>query len=479
MNWYELDEGERIKQVYSKYTIQQFWEWWSDNSNQFMEVRIKDWKVIKDVANQFNLKYSKSGVYVNNYIQLKNVIASVRDKTTAWFGINPKKKNWLPVGFKGFSGKDDFVLSVNFIFIDIDRVEKTGQATKDDLKKCDMLANLILDTLGKYKWNKNYIKICSGNGLQLLIKLDIPFQIPNRVYSSKLKDFEINEDFEKSIAYVREGIGKQLLQFCKRYKKELGVEVDKSCFNIGRVGAIPVTKNFKYGGFNWRGIVELKNGENEGLSDYILNSFENTDFRRSENIFTIRKAVGGLHYLRKGTLEKNPIIRLILDNDLPYGEINNKLWFQFKCLLRDSKFDLNSSEFRVMHNKLQTKLKGNLSTNLPNKRFEFSEDIINKFCMNNMIPPIYPLWVRKTKKMDYLLENINWEVLTYTGNQIKLIGKDIFEDMDNLKKILIEGNILNRDIFGDFLLASIKKYGKEKTKYYFDNEIFYKYLSFE
>jgi len=479
MNWYDLDEGERIKQVYSKYTIQQFWEWWSDNSNQFMEVRIKDWKLVKEVANKFNLKYSKSGVYVNNYIQLRNVIASVRDKTTAWFGINPKKKNWIPKGFKAFSGKDDFIDSINYIFIDIDRIEKNTFATKDDLKKSDILANLILEKLSKHNWNKNYIKICSGNGVQLIIKLDIPFKISNRIFNNENKEFEYNEDFEKSISYIREGIGKQLLQFCKRYKNELRVEVDKSCFNIGRVGALPCTKNFKYGGFNWRGIVKLEKGENEGISDYILNSFENTDFRRSENIFKLRKALGGYNILRKGQLEQNPIIRLILDNDLPYGEINNKLWFQFKCLLRDSKFDLNSKEFRKIHSNLQTKLKGNLSTNLPDKKFEFNEDIVNKFCINNLIPPVYPLWTRKTKKINYFLEGVNINDFTSTGNKINLIGKDIFEDMNILKKELIENNISNKDKYGDFLLECFKKYGEKKTKYYFDNEIFYKYISYE
>ena len=74
MNWYELDEGQRIKEVYSKYSIKDFWDWWSGGDTKVMEVRIKDYNIIKEVADKFKVPWSSSGVYVDNAIMLKQII---------------------------------------------------------------------------------------------------------------------------------------------------------------------------------------------------------------------------------------------------------------------------------------------------------------------------------------------------------------------------------------------------------------------
>jgi len=486
MNWFDLNEEERIKQVYSKYTIKDFWDYWSDNNNVYMEVRIKNWQKVKEVANKFSLKYSHSGVYVNSYIQLKNVIAYVRDKETIWCGINPRKKNWVTIGLKEkqkhiktFSGKDDFIQSINYVFIDIDRIEKNGKATKNDLKNCDMLANLILEKLEKKNWNKNYIKICSGNGIQLLIKLDIFLELPTRKYNEEKKEFEYDKEFFDISDYIRNGIGKQILNFCKKHKKELNVGVDRSCFNIGRVCALPFTKNFKYDSFTWRGIVEIQNKENIGLSDYILNVFEKTDFKNYGNIFNKQKLVRPKNFIKKGELGKNPIVRLILNNNLPYGKINDTLWCQIKCLLRDNKFDLNSEEFRMVHKQLEEKLNGKLTTNFPDKKIKFNENVVNNYCIDLGIKPIYPLWLNKTNKHNFLLENISWGFHKYFERKLNLGDGDIFDDMILFKKTLKEDDINNRQRFAYFINFCIDKYGKKKTKYFFEYKIFYTFLSFD
>jgi hypothetical protein len=74
--WYELDEKERIK-LFAKYTIKDFWEWWTNNEPRVMEIRITDYILVKEVAKKFNLPYSASGVYVFNELLLKAVIGSV------------------------------------------------------------------------------------------------------------------------------------------------------------------------------------------------------------------------------------------------------------------------------------------------------------------------------------------------------------------------------------------------------------------
>ena len=179
MKWYELDESQRLAQIYSKYSVQAFWDWWSDKEEKFMEVRIKDWKLAKETAIRYKIPYSTSGVYVKTGQELKNVLAYVRDKATIWFGVNPRKKNkntkgWNTFGSADRGGSGDInVEEIKFLFIDIDRIAKEGVAVQQDLEHCDILANAIIERLSTEKWSESYIKIASGHGLQILIKLDL------------------------------------------------------------------------------------------------------------------------------------------------------------------------------------------------------------------------------------------------------------------------------------------------------------------
>src|SRR6056297_2747742 len=90
--WYEYDNNDRVKNVYSKYTIKQFWDWWSDNDNEFMEVRIKDFIAIKEYSINNYIPMSKSGLYVNDYEKLYKVIKHFGQEKVMWFSINPKRR---------------------------------------------------------------------------------------------------------------------------------------------------------------------------------------------------------------------------------------------------------------------------------------------------------------------------------------------------------------------------------------------------
>jgi len=478
MEWYEYNEEERIKNVYSKYTIEDFWNWWSSFNNQVMEVRIKDWAIIKQVANKYKLPYSYSGVYVCSHQQLKAVIAFVRDKATIWFGINSRKKNYNKKGWKVFEGKDVNVDSVEFIFIDIDRINKEDrQASKQELKNCDDLANLIIERLKTQGFDKNYCKICSGNGLQLLIKLDIPIKLPNLIFDNKNNIYEPNTEFEKVKILIRNGIGKQIKTFCDKYEDSLQVEFDKTGFNMGRVAALPVTKNFKYNGFTWRGIVELKNEENVGLTDYILTFEDDKETFKINNIFRT-KNLTRQNIIRVGKLKEHPLARFLLDNKFTMGGINNTLWFQLKCLLRDSNFNFNSKEFITYHNQIKQKHNRTFTLNIPDNNYRFEEGAVNNFCIFNGYKPVFDLWSTRTKKLDMKLENMKWENKNITNMKI-IIQKNtnIFDDMKKVKEYLKEGDFNNLDVIGGFINACIEKYGEEKTRFWFEN-IFYKYFTF-
>lgn len=227
-NWYELDEPGRVKEFYSKYSILDFWNWWDNDSKSWMEVRIKDFEVVKETASKLMLPFSASGVYVRESQDLKNVIATVREKATIWFGINPRKANWNKWGKKQLGGGLVNIQSVNFLFIDVDRIVKKSPANNEELKNANELADKILARLGQEGWNKDYCKICSGNGVQLLIRLDYPIKMPVVEFSIDKKEYKANEEFDNFTNIFRGKIGKQLVIFSNRYTKELGVNLDKA-----------------------------------------------------------------------------------------------------------------------------------------------------------------------------------------------------------------------------------------------------------
>ena len=264
--------------------------------------------------------------------------------------------------------------------------------------------------------------------------------------------------------------GKDILKFTRKYKDELQVEVDKSCFNIGRVAALPYTKNFKYGGFTWRGIVEMKNGVNEGLSDYILSKEIDIKTYNQRTVFNTR-ALQRRDLLKPGKLEQNELINFMLTHDLPQGMRNNYLWFQVKCLIRDSKIDVNSDEFRKLHKKLEQK-HGILPANIPDKRFTFDENIVNRYFFENLIKPIYPVYPKRTKRLNLMIDKLKWEDINILDmKKIKWEeSNNIMEDIVAFKEVLTENNKEdNAEYYAYFLRRCIEKYGEKITRYYFDN----------
>lgn len=486
VEWYKLEEKERIKEYYSKYSIERFWKWWSDDTNSWMEIRTVNWKFAKEVGEKLGLPFSHTGVFVDNAERLKQVIAYCREKETIWFGVQPRKFGVSKWGAKCLSGGDNFVHSIKYVFIDIDRKIKNAPAQLEDLEQCNDVADEIIRTLESEDWNKSYCKICSGNGVQLLIKLDLPIEMPNVEYKP-VKDstgkniymYIPTKEFVKAKELIPKTLGDSLIKYIKKYcrtKKLDNVDIDKAGFRLAQVGALPVTKNYKFGGFTWRGIVELKDGENVGLCDYILDRGEG--IKTAVNIFSISTAsLNRKKRLKQGKLKENELVKFMLENNLPAGSRNNYLWFQLKCLLRDYKIPLHKKEFRELHNELQAK-HGTLSLNLPDPKFKFNEDVINKWCINNNIKPVFKLWPKRNKFLDNWNELI-WGNIDLVSGQIELDGSDEFEDMEEIKKKLVGGEHLsNKTIIYEFTKGMISKYGVERTKYLFDN-VFERFFNYQ
>ena len=485
-NWYDLDEAERIKQVYAKYTIKEFWDFWSDSKPRTMEVRIKDYELIREVAKKFDIPWCSSGVFVNTDIQLKNVIAYVRNKATVWFGAQPRKKNWSPKGWKMFGGKDYNVDEIAFIFIDIDRKVKDGPATKAELKECDIFSDMVIERFKTAEWNKGYLKICSGNGVQLFIKLDVAIKMPlvefsyNEENGKKIYYHKPNDEYETIRKLITLGVGNEILKFSRKNKKELNVDIDKTSFRVSQVASLPFTKNIKYDGFTWRGIVDLQDGKNVGLSDYILSKESEVDKANFKSIFITTQTPQQKQKLVPGKLMNNEIAKFMVKHKFPDGMINNTIWFQLKALIRDSQYDTNTDEFRKFHATIK-KLHGRtFTTNLPEDKFSFSEDIVNAFCIQHGFQPIYKLWPKRTKTSLKKIQKLYWRNREDTLYPAMKLSEEteVLEDFKICKEQFEEDRpMINNGLAISFLKGLINKYGEERAKFYL--ELFERYFNWD
>jgi len=470
MKWYEYDEEQRIKNVFSKHSIKNFWDWWSDGKERYMEVRIRDIKIIKDIGKRLKISNSASGVYVKNADQLKKVIAITRDKATMWFGYQPRKRNWNKWGKRMFAGKETNVDIISMLSLDIDRIKKDAPATHEELMKCDVAADRILERLGEQGWNKSYCKICSGNGVQLLIKLDHPIKLPNLEYDSKSSIFIPNNNFDRIKKIFNKGFGAEISRFINKFKDELQVEVDTSALRLASVGALPITKNYKYGGYTWRGVIDIQDGKNEGLSDYILSKEVDVKEYKKINPFKGDYELSEDKKLKEGRLKQNQLLYFMLNNDFPHGGINNTLWYELKKLLRDSDINVTSREFVELHAALKKRHGRSFSMNFPPKNDLFNENTVNNYCIRHFMKLVYEILPNKSNRKEMLLEFVRWENIAFVQKPMKLNSDtDIIKDLDVCKKLLVEKAMVNIDKVEEFMGGVIKKYGEEKAKYIYEN----------
>jgi len=388
MKWYELDDKERFNKIYKKYSIKDFFDWWSDSDDEYMEIRFQKFNDGRYCANQLKLHNHKQSVFVNNHEDLTRVIKLMRGMSTMWFGINPRRRLKNKSGKLMFGGKDIFISKNKFLFIDIDRIEsdKNGSATKEQLMNANLLADKITSELAEVGFDNQSMRICSGNGVQQLIKLDIPIELPMPKMDEH-GDYYESQLFIESKQIIQKGIGKILIKYSKYLKslfEDFKVEVDKTCFNIGRVGALPYSYNMKFDKAIPRGIVNIKGlnkkETNEGMSDYLYELFNDAKKRAKaskiitkESSLVFREEYKIIH----DKLKQNVIINLMLNFKFPNGGINNTLWYGLKILLHNSSISIFDKEYKKIHNRLKS---------IHNRTF--TENGLEKMYINNYNGPI-------------------------------------------------------------------------------------------
>lgn len=530
--WYEFEGLDRIKNVYKKHSLQDFFNWWNDEKNQVMEIRFQEWKYADECSKLFFVQKHKQSVFIDNHEKLIKIVKYFSKHTTMWFGVNPKKKTLNKYGKNKYNDLDIGISKIKHIFIDIDRKQKNGPATKQDLMQADFLANKILEQLSLQNFDKNYMKICSGNGLQLIIKLDIPILLPNAEFDEIIEKYIETLLFKEIKKTIKEGIGKVLINYSakigKQYLEDCGeefnAEVDTTCFNIGRVGALPYSFNFKHNTMIPRGIVEIKNtGNNEGLTDYLKQLFEEKKQRtktikhNNESLICLSEE----YRLKENQLKKNTLIQLMLEHEFPNGGINNTLWYSLKILLHQSGITHNNHEYIKLHerlkkihnrtftdNGLEEEYKNNYNGSIKIDDINFVPTTVNKYLRLNKIKklssdelfyhkPIFPVSIKGKTKLQHIIDITKFSSQKQTTQKYDLCASDPLDDLKQLSTLLFNirkgskisenligtssGNILInmqlQEIFSDFMQSFLEKWKREvfeyMLKYYMEDYLNY------
>jgi len=447
--WYEYNITDRYNKIYKQFSLQDFWSWWSDNEDIYMELRITDFKLMREYAKIHKIPHSASGMYIHHGWQLEKIINYFKDKSTIWFGINPKRRLLNNYGYSAFSGLDVNISKIKFLFIDIDRVVKDGLASNEDLMNCEILSNLVLTEFGNAGFNNNYCKICSANGLQLLIKLDVPIDVPLPVLNDESNKYVEDVLFASVKNTLKEGIGKILTSFSNKYKKKYNVEIDSTGFNMGRVGALPYSFNFKYDVPIPRGIINIKSiNPNDGFADYLRNVYLSKKIRSVEsNKYKQQNQVQLLsqHKMLSNNLHKNVIIDLMTSHTFPDGGINNTLWYGIKILLHNSNIDTTDNEYLHIHTELKQIHNRSFSSNGLEPKFKGCYDGPIKSNNLNIVPSMINKYLRLHKIM-----KLNSSVLGYHKPIFSLApyGKQPLDVQFEITPLMLRNSMLNKsDIY--------------------------------
>ena len=449
------------------YSVKDFWNFWCNGSDQsVMEIRFRDYKVTKAVATELQLAYSFAGVYIDNYESLLKIIKRYRDHFEMWCSVNPKKQIYLNPTDKhrSFTGKDLGLYSIKNILVDIDRHNKKGQASKKELDKINEFSDILIDFF-KENGVDRHMKICSGNGVQILIPLDeeIVMPMPACADNAWVQD----DRFLKYKNLTKLVFGNVLRdKFNPKAKQYYGCDIDR-CFNIGRVMALPYTYNLKYAK-QLRYILGSSEGKNEGLADSLFDQLENLQLPKYNR--RLKKQLGPEFKFKVKNIQGSSLVRFILNIDLLANTgINNKLIFQFKCLCIDNGIDLNDPYVLKIRALFNIKFKRSFAWNTPDKKFHFDPSIVNSYCVDNWHPLLYEPFIDRPKLREFNEHEMSWDNYTYALKKPVEIdsNKGLLTELYHVRK-----NFTSIDDIYNYTRYFEEKYGTNKAKLIFEHYIF-------
>lgn len=417
-------------EVYSKFSFEDFWNYISPDNRFIYELRIKTKKsdskdskeYIKEIGKFFHIPYHYSGVFVKNVSELRKVcVFCYQKELTLYISSNPKRKSLYSgnARYPTYNGKMQSDEAIVSLLIDFDANEELKNNKEiDSAEEAYKVARKFLED---NKNIKNYLMLCSGNGVQIRIKLDGPIYLPAPTYDQN-NEFIITDEFDAYRYILKEAMREILPKYSTG-----NIFVDMSSLELARVGRCPFSRNWKNeNNPKFSGIIEIKDEEeNSGLSQHILSFFEKTKEKRSqakkyENNRTLAKEF--TH--SASTIRFSPLAVALLKDRLPEGGRNNRLIYQFKLLVKNNNLDFNNVEIRELFRDME-RIQGDIfPTNDPGAGL-FSPDSVNIYFIEHGIEyykkfkivlykPIYSvLYYIKKEKRNIDVTKFYTELLKY------------------------------------------------------------------
>lgn len=389
--------------------------------------------------------------YAKTFEELKRIVNYYNQTIyNVYCGINPRINN----GRKAI----DCVGRKNIVF-DIERIGNKPPLNEDNyyeelIETKYFISNLLYE---KYKLKIN-AAVISGRGMHLY------FSFKNVIPNSFHQFYKIW--YKKLVKEINE---------TNPLKNK--IKADPPVSDLARVLGLPGSINYKYKELPERKIVILNNN---------LNDFDETIFDEAKKSFV--KSISNNSNKKvtdkydEKTIFSCPEFRMIAEhNDLPTGEINNKIIFALAMIIRDNKlqnvFEIENALANLGYENKQLSSIG--------KEYEYSHKILNSWCLNNFkyclknkikLPYKFEVFNDKIVKNNKKIFILNPEkpitsfssLIDYVKkfNKIGLIYKKIPGRLD--KEI-----ITSCEHFGNALYENIKKFcDKELFEYVELNKLF-------
>jgi hypothetical protein len=462
-----------------------FYDWLQEGRPKILEARLPDYKVIQYLGQKYGLQTSHSGgVFFKSYEDLEKIM-TVAKSTTIWLKPNPKKKALSPKSDKKIlDGYDTNVESIAFVVIDIDRKHKeTEVATESELKIIKEFVDKDLRPHMEEAGLIDYAVIYSGNGFHVIIRLDEEIILPECAFDLEQKIYLPDLNFEKYKALIRKTIGHHLISkyHTKEYRKKYNIEIDEKPLMLNGGCAIPLTYNFKSNPPRQRRLIYLAQGKrNYGMASELISNLEKIDvFQRTgknNQLLDVRYKVS------YDNMYQNPIIKALLGGQLPAGNRNNMLIFALKCLLQQSGLDLNDKRIRHLHARIQQVQQTKFPFNPTSAHFAFHPNVVNNYCMINLLPLLYPDDLckdrRKCSEFPEHVYNFENAMLAYVPDDFKKYQQkqeyddNIVETMRCIKQAIYDYHDNEPITFIYSIAQSLAKtFGEEQAKVIYEQYV--------
>ena len=236
---------------------------------------------------------------------------------------------------------------------------------------------------------------------------------------------------------------------------------------------MPMSKNCKpnYTEHRYCGIVSFGDGKpnskmSKSVSMKVKKLFDEIKVKKDLKQYPLNPS----HVYTPENIKKSAIAQLLLLKMHPQGDRNHYLELQFALLLRDNNIHPDQIQELILEiNATQGKSVQVDPTYLAEDAM-FNPNIINLWCMKNLMQPVYPLYKKDNSKQIMAVEWVEGDIddiKDYDKNNIMKAIKQLTDDIniidENGKK---KSYPTKKDDIERFIMFMNKNYGVKTSKYY-------------